>query len=135
MQSQMMALLLTTDGTSIVTETVFENRFMHVEAFNRMNGQIKVDGRAAVVSGNCRLTGSKVMATDLRAGAALVLAALAAEGDTEISGIHHIERGYVDIVRKLHELGADIRRGEDAEVQEEAKDIKALFVTTRPSWA
>jgi UDP-N-acetylglucosamine 1-carboxyvinyltransferase len=135
MQSQMMALLLTTDGTSIVTETVFENRFMHVEAFNRMNGQIKVDGRTAIVSGNCRLTGSKVMATDLRAGAALVLAALAAEGDTEISGIHHIERGYVNIVSKLHELGADIRRGEDAEVQEEISDIKALFVKTRPSWA
>lgn len=135
MQSQMMALLLTTDGASIVTETVFENRFMHVDAFRRMNGQIKVDGRAAVVSGNCRLTGSKVTATDLRAGAALVLAALAADGDTEISGIHHIERGYVDIVSKLHKLGADIRSGEAAEHQEEVSEIKALFATTRPSWA
>jgi UDP-N-acetylglucosamine 1-carboxyvinyltransferase len=134
MQSQMMALLLTTDGTSIVTETVFENRFMHVEAFNRMNGKIKVDGRTAVVSGNCRLTGSKVMATDLRAGAALILAALAAEGDTEISGIHHIERGYVDIVSKLHELGADIRRMDELELQEEVSDI-SIFAVARPTWA
>jgi UDP-N-acetylglucosamine 1-carboxyvinyltransferase len=133
MQSQMMALLLTTDGTSVVTETVFENRFMHVEAFNRMNGQIKVDGRTAVVNGNCRLTGSKVMATDLRAGAALILAALAAEGDTEISGIHHIERGYVDIVSKLSNLGADIRRIEENELQEEVNDM-TLFAA-RPTWA
>ncbi|MDB5053328.1 MAG: murA1 [Bacilli bacterium] len=133
MQSQMMALLLTTDGTSVITETVFENRFMHVDAFNRMNGQIKVDGRTAVVSGNCRLTGSKVMATDLRAGAALILAALAAEGETEISGIHHIERGYVDIVNKLSALGANIIRLEESEVQEEMKEI-ALFAA-RPTWA
>jgi UDP-N-acetylglucosamine 1-carboxyvinyltransferase len=121
------------DGTSVVTETVFENRFMHVEAFNRMNGQIKVDGRTAVVNGNCRLTGSKVMATDLRAGAALILAALAAEGDTEISGIHHIERGYVDIVSKLSSLGANIRRLEESEQQEEVSDI-TLFAA-RPTWA
>lgn len=135
MQSPMMALLLTTEGTSMVTETVFENRFMHVDAFNRMNGKIKVDGRTAIVSGNCRLSGSKVKATDLRAGAALVLAALAADGETEISGIHHIERGYVDIVNKLRELGANIRSGEDTEAQEEASELKVRYVTARPSWA
>lgn len=110
MQSQMMALLLTADGTSIVTETVFENRFMHVEQMMNMNAQIKVEGRTAVVSGGRKLQGAKVCATDLRAGAALILAALAAEGETEITGIHHIDRGYVEIAEKLSRLGADIRR-------------------------
>ncbi|MEK8131707.1 UDP-N-acetylglucosamine 1-carboxyvinyltransferase [Paenibacillus filicis] len=110
MQSQMMALLLTADGTSIVTETVFENRFMHVEQMTNMNAQIKVEGRSAVVSGGGRLQGAKVCATDLRAGAALILAALVAEGDTEITGVHHIDRGYVEIAEKLSLLGADIRR-------------------------
>ncbi|WP_281883114.1 UDP-N-acetylglucosamine 1-carboxyvinyltransferase [Paenibacillus sp. YYML68] len=110
MQSQMMALLLTVEGTSLVTETVFENRFMHVEQMANMNAQIKVEGRTAVVSGGHKLKGAKVCATDLRAGAALILAALAADGDTEITGIHHIDRGYVDITEKLMRLGADIRR-------------------------
>ncbi|MUG72440.1 UDP-N-acetylglucosamine 1-carboxyvinyltransferase [Paenibacillus validus] len=110
MQSQMMALLLTADGTSLVTETVFENRFMHVEQMTNMNAQIKVEGRTAVVSGGVKLQGAKVCATDLRAGAALILAALAAEGDTEITGIHHIDRGYVEIAEKLSRLGADIKR-------------------------
>ncbi|SDE34386.1 UDP-N-acetylglucosamine 1-carboxyvinyltransferase [Paenibacillus sp. UNCCL117] len=110
MQSQMMALLLTADGTSIITETVFENRFMHVEQMVNMNAQIKVEGRTAVISGGSRLQGAKVCATDLRAGAALILAALVAEGDTEITGIHHIDRGYVEITEKLARLGADIRR-------------------------
>jgi UDP-N-acetylglucosamine 1-carboxyvinyltransferase len=80
------------------------------------------------------LTGSKVMATDLRAGAALILAAIAADGDTEISGIHHIERGYVDIVSKMYELGADIRRFEETEQQESLSDI-SIFAGVRPSWA
>ncbi|NHN33836.1 UDP-N-acetylglucosamine 1-carboxyvinyltransferase [Paenibacillus agricola] len=109
MQSQMMALLLTADGTAIVTETVFENRYMHVEQFANMNAQIKVDGRSAVISGGNRLHGAKVCATDLRAGAALILAALVAEGVTEITGVHHIDRGYVDITHKLRLLGADIQ--------------------------
>lgn len=108
MQSQMMALLLLADGTSLVTETVFENRFMHVEQFANMNAQIKVDGRTAVISGGSRLKGAKVCATDLRAGAALILAALAADGETEISGVHHIDRGYVRIADKLKKVGADI---------------------------
>ncbi|WP_276353518.1 UDP-N-acetylglucosamine 1-carboxyvinyltransferase [Cohnella caldifontis] len=110
MQAQMMALLLKAEGTSIVTETVFENRFMHVEEFSKMGAEIKVDGRTAIVSGNARLSGASVSATDLRAGAALICAALAADGVSEVSGLHHIDRGYVNIVGKLAALGADIMR-------------------------
>lgn len=110
MQSQMMTLLLVADGTSIVTETVFENRFMHVEEFKRMNGFIKIEGRSAIVHGGRTLSGAKVCATDLRAGAALILAGLVADGETEISGLHHIDRGYVDIAGKLRSLGAHITR-------------------------
>lgn len=110
MQSQMMALLMVSEGTSIVTETVFENRYMHVEEFQRMSGQIKVEGRTAIISGGFPLSGAKVRATDLRAGAALVCAALFADGETEITGIHHVDRGYVDITGKLASLGADIMR-------------------------
>lgn len=113
MQSQMMALLMISEGTSIVTETVFENRFMHVEEFQKMNAHIKVDGRTAIVSGGTKLTGAKVMATDLRAGAALVCAALCADGESEITGIHHVDRGYVDITGKLASLGAEIFREEE----------------------
>lgn len=115
MQSQMMALLLVCEGTSIVTETVFENRFMHVEEFKRMNARVKIEGRSAVIQGGYPLTGARVCATDLRAGAALILAALAAEGDTEIDGLPHIDRGYVDIAGKFRELGANIVRVEDTE--------------------
>ncbi|HEY8341967.1 MAG TPA: UDP-N-acetylglucosamine 1-carboxyvinyltransferase [Calditerricola sp.] len=110
MQAQMMALLAVTEGTSTVTETVFENRFMHVEELKRMNAQIKIEGRSAIIEGVPRLSGAKVCATDLRAGAALVLAGLAAEGETEVTGLHHIDRGYVDLVGKLRRLGADIAR-------------------------
>lgn len=112
MQSQMMALLLVSEGTSVVTETVFENRFMHVEEFQKMNAQIKVDGRSAIVSGGLPLTGAKVCATDLRAGAALICAALRADGETELTGLHHVDRGYVNITGKLAGLGADIYRVE-----------------------
>ncbi len=110
MQSQMMALLLASEGTSIVTETVFENRFMHVEEFRRMSANIKIEGRSAIIEGGIKLTGSKVCATDLRAGAALILAGLIAEGETEVGGLHHIDRGYVDITGKLQALGANIER-------------------------
>ena len=110
MQSQMMALLLVSEGTSIVTETVFENRFMHVEEFCRMNANIKIEGRSAIVEGGCKLIGTKVKATDLRAGAALVLAGLASEGETVVTGLHHIDRGYVNFAEKLQALGADIER-------------------------
>ncbi|BFH65599.1 UDP-N-acetylglucosamine 1-carboxyvinyltransferase [Paenibacillus azoreducens] len=110
MQSQMMALLLKSEGTSVVTETVFENRFMHVDEFQLMNAEIKVEGRSAIVTGGANLKGAKVCATDLRAGAALILAGLVSEGTTEVSGVHHIDRGYVDLAEKLSALGADIWR-------------------------
>jgi len=133
MQSQMMALLLVADGTSIVTETVFENRFMHVEQFRNMNAKIKVEGRTAVVTGSTKLKGAKVCATDLRAGAALILAALAAEGESEITGVHHIERGYVDIASKLQSVGADIKRVRMEEVREAEREPSLL--TVQPTWA
>lgn len=113
MQAQFMTLMSISQGTSLITETVFENRFMHINELKRMGADIKVDGRSAVVEGKGRLSGAKVKATDLRAGAALVTAGLIAEGVTEIYEISHIDRGYVDIVGKLEELGADIKRIED----------------------
>ncbi|MCQ6264872.1 UDP-N-acetylglucosamine 1-carboxyvinyltransferase [Fictibacillus sp. WQ 8-8] len=110
LQSQMMALLLRANGTSVITETVFENRFMHVEEFRRMNGDIKIEGRSAVINGPVSLQGAEVAATDLRAGAALVLAGLAADGYTRVTELKHIDRGYVKFTEKLHDLGADIER-------------------------
>jgi len=110
MQAQFMAMLTISEGTSMVTETVFENRFMHVDEFRRMGAKIKVDGRTAVIDGVEKLTGCQVKATDLRAGAAVVLAGLVADGTTQISYIHHIDRGYDNLVYKLVNLGADIQR-------------------------
>ncbi|ACQ52947.1 UDP-N-acetylglucosamine 1-carboxyvinyltransferase [Clostridium botulinum] len=110
MQAQMMALLATIKGTSIITETIFENRFMHVSEMKRMGADVKIDGRSAVIEGVSKLTGTEVKATDLRAGAALILCALAAEGKTEITDVYHIDRGYVKIEEKLNKLGANIRR-------------------------
>ena len=112
MQAQFMAMLAIAEGTSVVTETVFENRFMHVEELQRMGAQIRVDGRTATVEGGHTLTGAAVRATDLRAGAAMVLAGLVADGETRVGYIHHIDRGYDDLVAKLVALGADIRRTE-----------------------
>jgi UDP-N-acetylglucosamine 1-carboxyvinyltransferase len=122
LQSQMMALLLKAGGVSRVTETIFENRFMHVEAFQAMDAEITVDGRTATVSGGSRLRGARLRATDLRAGAALVLAALSAEGESEITDIHHIDRGYVNIVRNLYALGADIERLDRVEEREAVRE-------------
>ena len=113
MQAQFMSLLTVAKGTSVITETVFENRFLHAGELQRMGADIKTDGRSAVIEGVDGLTGTKVRATDLRAGAALILSALAAKGDTEISDIYHIERGYHHIDEKLRRLGADIRREEE----------------------
>lgn len=113
MQAQMTALMSRAEGTSIIIETIFENRFMHVSELKRMGASIKIEGRSAIVEGNGKLTGAKVKATDLRAGAALVLAGLVAEGETEITDIEHIDRGYADIDKKLSSLGADIKRVED----------------------
>lgn len=138
MQAQMMALLLVTEGTGLVTETVFENRFMHVEELKKLNAAIRVEGRTAVVTGQQGLIGAPMSASDLRAGAALVLAALAAEGVSEIKGLHHIERGYVDLTNKLAALGADIQRepAQRANVDaglEERGELDLLRV--QPTWA
>ena len=110
MQSQMMSLLCLAKGSSIITETVFENRFMNVEELIRMGAHIKVIGRTAFVEGVKKLSGCEVKATDLRAGAALVLAGLAAEGTTKITDVFHIDRGYFNIEGKLKNMGADIYR-------------------------
>lgn len=112
MQAQMMAMMVISEGRSKVTETVFENRFMHVVELNRMGADISTEGRSAVVEGPCKLTGCDVRATDLRAGAAMILAGLVAEGTTRISDLHHIDRGYENIVAKLQSLGAEIKRVE-----------------------
>lgn len=110
MQAQLTAVLTMTKGTSVVTETVFENRFMHVNELKRMGARIKIEGRTAIVQGVPSLSGVPVKATDLRAGAALVVAGLAAEGDTEIGNVYHLDRGYDRLEEKLRGLGADIRR-------------------------
>ena len=109
MQPQIAAALCLAEGTSVLTEGVWDNRYRYVDEFRRMGAQIQVDGKIAVIEGVDRLTGAKLRACDLRAGAAMVIAALAAQGTSEISCIHHIERGYEDIVRKLSNMGADIR--------------------------
>lgn len=110
MQAQFMALNCIAQGTGIVNETIFENRFMHVQELLRLGADIRVDGHVAVVRGVERLSGAPVMATDLRASASLVLAGLAAEGDTLIDRIYHLDRGYERIEAKLSALGAKIRR-------------------------
>ncbi|MBE6047110.1 MAG: UDP-N-acetylglucosamine 1-carboxyvinyltransferase [Clostridium sp.] len=110
MQPQMMSLLSTIKGSSIITETVFENRFMHVSELVRMGANLKIDGRSVFIEGVNNLTGCEVRATDLRAGAAMILAGLVADGQTEIKDIYHIDRGYVDIEKKFSSLGAEIYR-------------------------
>lgn len=110
MQSQMMALLLRAEGTSMITETVFENRFMHVEEFRRMNADIKIEGRSVILNGRSDLQGAEVSATDLRAAAALILTGLVADGITRVTELKHLDRGYVSFHEKLAALGADIER-------------------------
>jgi UDP-N-acetylglucosamine 1-carboxyvinyltransferase len=116
MQAQMMLLLCLAEGASVVTETIFENRFMHVPELHRMGARIEIRGRSAFVQGRAKLQGASVMATDLRASASLVLAGLVAEGETEVRRVYHIDRGYERIEAKLAALGADVRRvvGSDA---------------------
>ncbi len=128
MQSQMMALMLTAEGTSIITETVFENRFMHVEEFRRMNAGAKIEGRSVFIEGPVQLQGAEVMATDLRAAAALILAGLVSEGITRVTKLHHLDRGYVDFHGKLASLGANIERITDEEVVT-AEDISVELPT------
>jgi UDP-N-acetylglucosamine 1-carboxyvinyltransferase len=110
MQAQYMALATQAEGTSVITETIFENRFLHASEMIRMGANISVDGRRAVVRGPAKLSGTTVQASDLRASAGLVLAALVAEGETIIDRVYHIDRGYEGIVEKLQALGADIKR-------------------------
>jgi UDP-N-acetylglucosamine 1-carboxyvinyltransferase len=110
MQAQMMVLLTQAEGKSLIEETIFENRFMHVSEIARMGAQVELQGRQAIVSGRRPLSGAKVMATDLRASACLVLAALAAEGETIIERVYHLDRGYERIEEKLLEVGAEVER-------------------------
>ena len=110
MQAQMVALMSLAEGTSVITETVFESRFMHVEELRRMGADIRVEGNRLVVTGRKALTGAPVMASDLRASAGLILAGLAAEGLTQVQRVYHLDRGYERLEEKLRALGADIQR-------------------------
>ena len=114
-QPTTMAMAATARGTSVFVETIFESRFNHAAELIRMGAKIKVEGKVAVVEGVKSLSGAAVEAGDLRGGAALVVAALAAEGETVISGVHHIDRGYEKIESALSSIGADIERTEDAQ--------------------
>lgn len=125
MQSQLMALMLTAKGTSIITETVFENRFMHVEEFRRMNADAKIEGRSVFIEGGKDLQGAEVSATDLRAAAALILTGLVSNGMTRVTKLHHLDRGYVDFHKKLAALGADIERVETTEEIAQEKIVSA----------
>lgn len=124
MQSQMMALLTTINGTSTITETIFENRFMHVNEFSHMNADIALEDNTAVIKGGRQLQGARVKSTDLRAAAALILAGLVSEGYTVVTELRHLDRGYVDFHKKLETLGADIERMGDETAHKSA-------VTTR----
>ena len=110
MQAQLMALDAISEGTAVITETIFENRFMHALEMQRLGADIEVSGNAAIVRGVGKLQGATVMATDLRASASLVIAGLAAEGETTVDRIYHLDRGYERIEEKLAQLGARIRR-------------------------
>ena len=110
MQAQYMALMTQATGTSTFSETIFENRYMHVAELQRMGAHIRVEGRTAIVTGPTPLSGAQVMATDLRASACLVLAGLAATGETVVDRVYHLDRGYYRIDEKLRGLGADIER-------------------------
>lgn len=110
MQAQMTAIQLVAEGTSVVTETVFENRFQHLEEMRRMNAHVKIDGNVAIMDGNHELQGAEVYATDLRAAAALVLAGLKANGITRVRNLNYLDRGYYNFHIKLQQLGADVER-------------------------
>ena len=110
MQAQFMVLMSIAAGTSMISETVFENRFIHVSELIRMGADIKVDGNIAIVKGIPNLSGAQVMATDLRASASLIIAGLVAEGTTEVNRVYHLDRGYESIEKKFAGLGADIER-------------------------
>ncbi|MDQ0154328.1 UDP-N-acetylglucosamine 1-carboxyvinyltransferase [Robertmurraya andreesenii] len=122
LQQPFTSLLTKSDGTSVVTDTIYSARFKHIDELRRMNANIKVEGRSAIISGPVQLQGAKVKASDLRAGAALVIAGLMAEGITEVTGVEHIDRGYSHLVEKLEGLGATIWR--EALTQEEMEQLK-----------
>jgi UDP-N-acetylglucosamine 1-carboxyvinyltransferase len=111
-QPQFMTFLATAKGPSMILETVFENRFMHIEQLNKMGAGIREDGRRAYIPGGMTLQGNEVAATDLRAGAALVLAGLVAENETVISNVYHIDRGYDSLIEKFKSIGGDVERRE-----------------------
>jgi UDP-N-acetylglucosamine 1-carboxyvinyltransferase len=113
LQAQMMALLCTAEGTSVLEEKIFENRFMHAPELIRMGADIEVHGGTATVIGVKKLKGAPVMATDLRASVSLILAAMAAEGETKVSRVYHLDRGYEHVVAKLRGVGANIERIKD----------------------
>ena len=125
MQAQYMALMTQASGTSAITETIFENRYMHVAELQRMGADIRIDGRTAIVSGHTPLSGAQLMATDLRASACLLLAALAARGETVVDRVYHLDRGYYRIDEKLRGLGADIERI-DGTGTRRATDLEAV---------
>ena len=110
MQAQFMAMLCMADGASVLTETIFENRYMHVPELNRMGAHIETKGRTAIVHGVKKMTGAPVMATDLRASMSLVIAGLVAEGETHVSRLYHLDRGYERLEEKLQLVGADVER-------------------------
>lgn len=123
LQQPFTSLLTNSEGTSIVTDTIYSARFKHIDELRRMGANVKVEGRSAIINGPAKLEGAKVKASDLRAGAALVVAALMAEGVTEISGLEHIDRGYESLVDKLKGLGAKVwRENMDVEELEELKN-------------
>ncbi|MGH7102577.1 MAG: UDP-N-acetylglucosamine 1-carboxyvinyltransferase, partial [Acetobacteraceae bacterium] len=110
MQAQFMALMAMAEGAAMITETIFENRFMHVPELNRMGARINVHGASAIVRGVPQLSGAQVMASDLRASVSLVLAGLGARGETTVNRVYHLDRGYEAVERKLAACGADIER-------------------------
>jgi UDP-N-acetylglucosamine 1-carboxyvinyltransferase len=110
MQAQLMVLMCVAEGTSVISENIFENRFMHVPELHRLGADITINGPTAVVKGVRKLSGAQVMATDLRASASLILAGLRADGKTNVSRVYHLDRGYERLEKKLRQLGADIRR-------------------------
>jgi UDP-N-acetylglucosamine 1-carboxyvinyltransferase len=110
MQAQFMVMMTLARGLSVISETIFENRFIHVSELQRMGAEIRIEGNSAIIRGVEHLHGAPVMATDLRASASLILAGLAAEGVTEVSRVYHLDRGYEGLDKKLTNLGANIKR-------------------------
>ena len=120
MHPQIAAVLCLAQGTSVITEGVWDNRYRYTEEFRRLGARIQVDGKIAIIEGVEKLTGAPMEACDLRAGAAMIIAGLAAQGTSEISNVKHIERGYEDIIGKLSGIGADIRAVEVPDPEQKA---------------